>query len=149
MKSNFNQQASTVKKARTEGKRNEKGFDWEVAFLLSPQRWRKRDRLDRSRRRGNVGVTLCLLGSHCCSVRYHRQNAARGRKKEVWEWASMGFLSLCLHHNHLILALSLLHFRPRFSSVSLSIWAQSRKMMTSVTNLHDKSSQWIFIHMIK
>lgn len=125
-----------------------KVFDREVVFLLSSQRWRKRERLDLSRRRGNVGVTLCLLGSHCCSVRYHRQNTARGRKKEVWEWASMGFLSLCLHHNHLILALSLLHFRPRFSSVSLSIGAQSREMMTSVTNLHDKSSQLIF-HMIK
>lgn len=74
------------------------------------------------RRWGNAGVTLCLLGSYCCSVRYHTQNTAKGRKK-VWAWASMGFLSLCFDQNHLILALSLLHFRPRFSSVSPSIWA--------------------------
>lgn len=98
------------------------------------------------RRRGSISVTRCLLGSHCCSVSYHRLNAVR--KKRCGSEQARDFfiaISLCFDQKDLILALSLYHFRPHFTSVSLSIWAQSRKLTANVTNLVDKSTQWIFI----
>lgn len=146
--SNFNQQASTVGKARSEGRKDEEGLMERRYFSRPPrdERSLKGKICLRGETSASLSASWCLTAAAWDTTdRTQREEGKKCGSERAWDFS----LSLCFHQNHLILALALLHFRPRFSSVSLSMWAQSRKLMTSVADFPWQSSQWIFILMIK
>lgn len=147
MESNFNQQASTIKKARTEGKRDEKDFDGEAVFLPSSQRWREPERRGLSQRRETVRKHWRhpLLAGVLLLQREipHTEHSEREKK-------SVGVSE----HG---ISLSLLRSEPSHSR-PLAPPLPSTLFLCVTVHLSpeqeaddkcDKSSQWIFILMIK
>lgn len=137
-------------------KGNEKAFDGEIRlfFCRLPRDGWKPEREDLSLRRETARKHQrhsLLAGVSLLQRELPRTERSEKKKRCGSEQARDFFfaISLCFDQKDLILALSLHHFRPRFTSVSLSIWAQSRKLTGNVTNLVDKSTQWIFISNIK
>lgn len=139
---NLNQQAPSFKTQRKRLMMDRWGVFPSEMWLLSPETRRKKREVEREARekrfflwgeraRGNLGVTPCLLVSHCSGVRYQSQNTARGKGVGVSEraWDSSSAISLSLSPSTVCHSpsLALLHFRPRFTSVS----AQSRTLSSS------------------